>query len=53
MDKSYVIYQMVTKINVYNNTNTTLLLAPTGVAADNINSQTFHFVLKILPQMVR
>ena len=50
--KSCVINQMVHEINSYYNCNASLLMAFTGVAANNINDQTIHSTLRIRPQSV-
>ena len=50
--KSCVINQIVHEINSYYNYNASLLMAFTGVAANNINGQTIHSTLRIRPQSV-
>lgn len=47
--KSCVINEMVHRINAHYGTAATLLMAPTGVAANNINGQTLHSALRIYP----
>lgn len=47
--KSCIINEMVHRINSHFQCNATLLMAPTGVAANNINGQTLHSALRIPP----
>lgn len=46
-EKSCIINEMVTRIHFKIEGNSTLLMAPTGVAANNINVQTLHSALRI------